>query len=1038
MRAISCENRSRFDFSTPVCGVALLVMILMSGSTNCIAKPAIRDSFFSVYPWAVGTALDSLPSRAGHCGVCHYDFLNGGATRTLYGDALAAIGGLNKEPGRISAINTLHSGDQDGDGFLTATEMDDAGLYGNTPTFPGLSAAHLANVLNIPQSEITPYLTPSVSVDTTPPEVSVVSPNGGEVWTSNQAYTIQWTASDASGIAAIHLYESLDGGTSFSPVELGLANTGNYSWMPANRPSANAIIRVVAVDGAANTNSDESDAVYTIHSPVGGRVSTTLRDFDMPGSQPFEGGPEATDPAECAKCHGNYDTAVEPYRNWQGSLMSQASIDPLFLANMTIANQDAPESGDLCLRCHHSRGWLQGRSTPTDGSRMEEEDLIGVSCDQCHRMLDPIYKEGISPARDADVIAALEFPGTEYGNGMQVIDPSGIQRGPFADARAPHQFVESSFHQSSAFCGTCHDVSNPAFTKDEDGIYQPNEFDATATNFSAHSLGPVERTYSEWLNSAYNSEDGVYQPEFAGNKADGMVSSCQDCHMHDVLGAGCNVAGAPIRGDMPLHDMTGGSTWLPGLLPGLYPDRFDEASIQALQDGMARATRMLENAAELEVSVSDDDLVVKVTNQTGHKLPTGYPEGRRIWINVKFFDSGGAVISESGAYDPNTGVLSHDAEVKIYEVHPGIGENISEVVGLPAGPSLHFVLNNQIYEDNRIPPRGFTNAAFEEFGGAPVGHAYADGQYWDNTPYTIPAGAVRAEVRLHYQSTSKEFIEFLRDENTTDNLGQQMYDLWKDNGKCPPVLMAEAEWQATPVVFSGVQSVVAGVESATLSWLAAASGCPPVTYQVYQSTTSVGQDFSSPVLTTENLSEVISLDPGSSSRLTYYFVARATDACGGNENNTVEMSVQPLIVSTKDQDGDGMTNAFEELYLLDPFSAVDALQDLDFDDLTNLEEDVFGSNPLEAASAHRLRAIKVDVGGIDYLALSYTRKQGVLQAQIVVEVSDDLVSWNAGPAFTSTVSVTDKGDGLDTVIERVNDPMIDSTAYFMRIQVIPN
>ena len=52
----------------------------------------------------------------------------------------------------------------------------------------------------------------------------------------------------------------------------------------------------------------------------------------------------------------------------------------------------------------------------------------------------------------------------------------------------------------------------------------------------------------------------------------------------------------------------------------------------------------------------------------------------------------------------------------------------------------------------------------------------------------------RAEVRLYYQSTSKEFIEFLRDENRTDTKGQEMYDLWNNNGKCPPTLIAEATW----------------------------------------------------------------------------------------------------------------------------------------------------------------------------------------------------------------------------------------------------
>jgi hypothetical protein len=113
---------------------------------------------------------------------------------------------------------------------------------------------------------------------------------------------------------------------------------------------------------------------------------------------------------------------------------------------------------------------------------------------------------------------------------------------------------------------------------------------------------------------------------------------------------------------------------------------------------------------------------------------------------------------------------------------------------LDPAASLHFVLNNKIYEDNRIPPRGFTNVTFALFGGAPVGHEYADGQYWDDTLYTLPAGATRAEVKLYYQSTSKEFIEFLRDDNRTDSTGQEMYDLWNNNGKCPPTLMAEETW----------------------------------------------------------------------------------------------------------------------------------------------------------------------------------------------------------------------------------------------------
>jgi len=40
----------------------------------------------------------------------------------------------------------------------------------------------------------------------------------------------------------------------------------------------------------------------------------------------------------------------------------------------------------------------------------------------------------------------------------------------------------------------------------------------------------VERTYSEWLHSHYNTTNGVYAPQFADAKTNGMVSVCQDCH----------------------------------------------------------------------------------------------------------------------------------------------------------------------------------------------------------------------------------------------------------------------------------------------------------------------------------------------------------------------------------------------------------------------------------------------------------------------------------------------------------------------------
>lgn len=786
----STARRTNWGLGPTIC---LCAVICLTGQ-SAIARQNIRSAFFDVYPNAVNTPIDTVASQASHCGVCHFDF-TGGGPRNPYGARLElALPNFASNPnGRRQAVASIESEDPDGDGFSTLIEVADVATFSNTPTFPGLTPANIGSVSNVALTDIQAFLVPSTGSDTTPPVVTVVAPNGGETVVGNLSTTILWTATDDGGIAAVDIYESLDNGVTFKTIAQGLSNTGSHVWYVANRPTAQAIIRVEATDNAFNKGHDDSDGVFTIESPPGGNAPTTLRDFDMPGSQPFESG-ILNPPSACAPCHGNYDQAVEPLFNWQGSMMAQASLDPIFLANMTIANQDAPDSGDMCLRCHMPRGWLQGRSVPTDGSQMNADDKFGVMCDYCHRLVDPIYDPGQNPAEDQAILAALSFPGTEFGNGMAVVDPTGSRRGPFVNAASGHPVLVSPFHREAAFCGTCHDVSNPAFEKDGNGNYVPNAFDAPATNFSAHVIAPVERTYSEWFYSEYNTPTGVFAPEFGGNKD--FVSTCQDCHMRDVTGQGCNL-NPPIRTDLPLHDMTGGSTWLMGLMSTLFPSQVDAAAMQA---AITRARYMLQHAAELAVVQEGTQLKVTVTNNTGHKLPTGYPEGRRVWINVKFFDNGAALISESAAYDPNTGILGHDAESKIYEIEPGLDETTAPLVGEPVGPSFHFALNNAVFKDNRIPPRGFTNAAYADFGGAHVGYSYPDGQYWDDTFYGIPQGAVSAEVVLYYQSTSKEFVEFLRDHNTTDNTGQELYDLWNNNGKAPPEQMASAQIALSPPI----------------------------------------------------------------------------------------------------------------------------------------------------------------------------------------------------------------------------------------------
>jgi hypothetical protein len=87
--------------------------------------------------------------------------------------------------------------------------------------------------------------------------------------------------------------------------------------------------------------------------------------------------------------------------------------------------------------------------------------------------------------------------------------------------------------------------------------------------------------------------------------------------------------------------------------------------------------------------------------------------------------------------------------------------------------TFHFALATGRYKDNRIPPKGFLVESAAERLVQPVmkgkdaldyftSEEYAGG--YDAVTVQLPPGADRVEVRLYYQTTSREYVEFLRDE----------------------------------------------------------------------------------------------------------------------------------------------------------------------------------------------------------------------------------------------------------------------------------
>lgn len=582
------------------------------------------------------------------------------------------------------------------------------------------------------------------------------------------------------------------------------------------------------------TNSSTNHTVYANlpadHPPIpagAGPLPTTKNDFFIPGTQPNTLTDTIVQPEDCASCHQGYSTQVpqpaeyEPWTGWQGSMMAQSGRDPIFYAALDIANADAANAGEFCLRCHVPRAWVNGRiqngtidltADPTELAH----DLEGVQCEICHRLIDPEFSAQ-NPARDQGILAALTSTvNINTGSAAMILDPEDYRRGPFDvvadwDNFDPHQAVsaqgtlQSPYHQESALCGTCHDISNPALSWNGTE-YALNTTDTPFTDTS--KMFPIERTFSEWQLSEYNTPGGVYAPQFGGNKTN--VSTCQDCHMRDVTGVGASFFGnlGPERQNLPMHDLTGANTWVPQIIPQhpAFSATFNTnpTRLAALNQGIERARAMLQKAASLSTQFNPDthQLTVRVINNTGHKLPTGYPEGRRMWLQVEGYNSAGDLVYVSGAYNNTTGDLALSPDTYIYETKHGVTGTVAANLGVADGTStFHFVLNNTIIKDNRIPPRGFEYDAFLAVGaeprtdGQPDPTLYADGQYWDDVIYTLPNDVVVGKVRLLYQTASKEYIEFLRDENPNsgdpNNNGQILYDLWNDGTKSAPEVMGE-------------------------------------------------------------------------------------------------------------------------------------------------------------------------------------------------------------------------------------------------------
>jgi hypothetical protein len=349
-----------------------------------------------------------------------------------------------------------------------------------------------------------------------------------------------------------------------------------------------------------------------------------------------EASPEAFDSAEVCAVCHG-----EIYAQWRSSVMSRSWDDPIYRGLLKMASEATDGAVDnFCTGCHSPIGLVTGQITSQVNRTLPEEEgevaIPGVNCEACHNMSGH----------------------TGIDNGAYVLTINGEGRptkfGPRRDAVSPyHETSYSELHTESRFCGTCHNVTHP--------------FSSTA----------IERTYDEWQESPYSLTD----------------VQCQDCHMPTYRGKSAIMGKS--RDDVRSHYFTGGNASL--------LEYFGEA------EAAERSRQMLRQAGRVEivdsptrVTAGDETTVrIRVHNTgAGHKLPTGFPEGRELWIDFKVEDANGDVIYrlgqvENGMTEPGT---------QNFKVHLGDREGKEVLVE---------VWNvARILRDNRILPRGYEEVAF--------------------------------------------------------------------------------------------------------------------------------------------------------------------------------------------------------------------------------------------------------------------------------------------------------------------------------------
>lgn len=463
----------------------------------------------------------------------------------------------------------------------------------------------------------------------------------------------------------------------------------------------------------------------------------------------------------CAQCHdGISDTSngkdVSIVKAWQGTMMGNAAIDPLYLAKVASEVKRNPDFKEVieakCSRCHmpmaHVEAGFSGDTIAMfgDGFLNPENPHYNaakdsVSCTLCHQI---------------ENTAEL---GTDEGfSGQFVIaDNLGTARKTYGPYTAPRtqpminrvQFTpEYSVHiTNSKLCASCHNLDTPVIDA------QGNLSDSTF---------PEQAVYTEWEYSDFNT-----------------TKSCQECHMPKTEGSVViSTLGSNLQARSPFHQhkFLGANTYMLEIIKNNRTKLGSLANEARFDESISDTRDFLHASADVNITTASFangtlEFSVKVNNYSGHKFPTSLPS-RRAWLHVKVTNAANQTLFESAALNSEGQIVGVDDNSDGYEKHHKEIDHPSKVqvyepimADTDGNLTYTFMQAARYLKDNRILPEGFKSTA--PANAQPYGEAVEDNDFVggsDTVNYEVNDLAdvnYNISVTLRYQTMSYGFAQDL-------------------------------------------------------------------------------------------------------------------------------------------------------------------------------------------------------------------------------------------------------------------------------------